>query len=276
MQPGKGAGVLNDKQYAAMAKNAADFIIKNMTMEDGGLFHRYRNGQAALPGNLDDYTFFIHGLIELYQETFEIDYLKKALSLNNYLIEHFLDKENGGFFFTADNSEQVLVRQKEIYDGAIPSGNSFEMLNLLRFSRITGKTDYEGIAAGISKAFNKVVKKAPSGYTQLLCAVHFALGPSYEVLVTGQLDAGDTHELVRALKWAYIPAKVMLYVPTNTDADIKEIAPYTKMYSSEAEKAKVYICIDRECRLPTSNIKEALELLSPVLSRNTNIHTQKR
>ena len=148
-----GARVLGEPAYANAAGRAVDFIFDNMLDSGGRLLHRYRDGEAAIPGNLDDYTFLIHGLLELYETTFEVDYLKKALALNGHLLKHFWDNKNGGFYFTADDGESLLIRQKEIYDGAIPSGNSIAMLNLLRLGRITADSSLEAKAVANRSCF---------------------------------------------------------------------------------------------------------------------------
>ncbi len=260
----KGAGVLNESKYSVEAEKAVAFIINKM-MKGGFLMHRYCDGQAAIPANLDDYAFLIQGLIELYEETFNVDYLKKAVNFNDYLIAHFWDNQLGGFFFTADNVDDTLTRQKEIYDGAIPSGNSVAMMNMLRLSRITGNTDFEDKAAGISRAFYNAVKKTPSNYTQLMCAVHFAIGPSYEVLIAGYPKDKDTVELIKSDSFArvFIPNKVMIFIPPEEDAEIKRIAPFTKNYPVEGEGPRIYICVNHECRLPTDDVKKALDILAP-------------
>ena len=127
----KAAAALNDPAYNTRAKKAADFILKNLQKPDGRLMHRYRDGEAAMQANLDDYAFFTWGLIELYESTFEIRYLKAAVGLNQYQIAHFWDSANGGFFFTPDDGEKLLTRSKEFYDGAIPSGNSVRFVRLI-------------------------------------------------------------------------------------------------------------------------------------------------
>lgn len=259
----KGASLLGENNYRTAAIKAVIFIFNHMTTKDGALLHRYRDGEAALPANLDDYAFLIYGLLELYEDTLETDYLKKAISLNNYLMEHFRDSENGGFFFTAENTEKIFMRQKEIYDGAIPSGNSIAMLNLLRLSRITGNPELEDKAAAIGKAFYHVVRKTPSSHTQLMCAVSFATGTSYEVLVAGYPNNQETAEFLDTLKKVFIPEKVILFIPPEPDAEIKRIAPFTANYASEGGKAKIYICVNRECKLPTDDAKKALEMLAP-------------
>ena len=130
-----GARILDEPVYTDAAKRAVDFIFSCIHSSGEQLRHRYYDGEYAVTANLDDYVFFIQGLLELYETTFDVDYLKNALSLNEYVIKHFWDDKNGGFFFTSDKGESLLVRQKEIYDGAIPSGNSIAMLNLLRLGR---------------------------------------------------------------------------------------------------------------------------------------------
>jgi uncharacterized protein len=148
----KAAQAFNNKEYSETAKKAADFIIKDLITEDGKLLHRYRDGEAGITANADDYAFFIQALLDLYETIFEVKYLKSALKLNEDFIHHFWDRENKGFFFTPDYGEQLIVRQKEIYDGAVPSGNSIAMLNLLRIGRITAKPEFEEMADSINKA----------------------------------------------------------------------------------------------------------------------------
>ena len=198
----QGARVFDEPAYSYAAKRAVDFILSNMLDPNGRLFHRYRDGEAAIPGNIDDYAFLVHGLLELYQTTFETKYLKQALTLNQHLIDHFWDNEHGGFYFTADDGEQLLTRQKEIYDGAVPSGNSIAMLNLLHLSRITGDTTLEEKAAHIGYAFNSEVRQSPSAYTQLMIALNFAVSPSYEVVITGQPSTPDTLEMSLCVEYS--------------------------------------------------------------------------
>jgi hypothetical protein len=259
----KGARVLNEPKYASAAKRAVGFILDNMLASDGRLLHRYRDGEAAIPAYLDDYAFLIHGMLELYETTFEVDYLKKALRLNGYLLEHFWDDKNGGFYFTADDGESLLIRQKEIYDGAIPSGNSVAMLNLLRLGRVTGNSGLEQKAARIGRAFFQNVRQSPSAYTQLMMAVDFAVGPSYEVVITGNPGADDTGELLRAVQREFIPNKVVILIPAEPDSsDISRIAPFTAHWSITDEKATAYVCVNHNCKLPTTNIDTMLSLLN--------------
>lgn len=126
-----------DEKYIQSAENATFFILKNLLLSDGRLLHSYGYEQNKISGNLDDYAFLTWALLELYDSTLKSEYLEKAIKLLSYTSEHFWDKENGGFFFTADDSEKIITRLKEFYDGATPSGNSVAALNLLKLARIT-------------------------------------------------------------------------------------------------------------------------------------------
>ncbi len=259
----KGARVFDEPQYANAAKRAVDFILNNMLTSDGRLLHRYRDGQAALPAYIDDYAFLIYGMLELYETTFEVGCLETALKLNEDLIEHFWDENNGGFYFTADDAESILIRQKEVYDGAIPSGNSAAMLNLFRLGRITANHDLEEKAAQIGRTSSENARQSPLAYTQLLVAVDFAVGPAYEVVIVGDSQASDTREMLKAIRRRFVPNKVVILRPTERELpDIDHIAPWTKYQVSIDDKATAYVCLNYSCQLPTTDISKMLELLN--------------
>ncbi len=259
----KAAQVFDKPLYTDAAKNAVDFILKNMRRTDGRLLHRYRDKQAAILANLDDYAFLIWGLIELYETTFDVSYLKTALNLNRDLIIHFWDNKNGGFYFTPDDGENLLVRQKEIYDGAIPSGNSVAMLNLLRLGRMTANHDFEEKAAQIGKAFSDTATQLPAAHTQLMVALDFAVRPSFEIVIVGNHQGKDTMDILRILRTQFIPNKVILFRPSGQDApDISRIAAFTKNLSSIDGKATVYVCTNYTCKMPITDTRKMLDLLN--------------
>jgi uncharacterized protein YyaL (SSP411 family) len=234
-----------------------------MFSPDGQLLHRFYDGESAVDANLDDYAFLIQGLLELYETTFDVDYLKNALKLNEYLLRHFWDDKNGGFFFASDVSEDLIIRQKEIYDGAVPSGNSIAMLNLLRLGRITGDSNFEQKASGLSRAFSKNVRNVPSAYAQLMVAVDFAVGPSYEVVIAGDQQDVDTKKMLQAIHWKFIPNKIVIFLPTGSDlSGISGISPFTKHQSTIDGKTTAYVCVDYKCKLPTTNINRMLSSLA--------------
>ena len=258
----KGAQALDRPDYAEAARSAADVILATMLTEDGRLLHRYRDGEAAIPAHIDDYAFLIWGLLELYEAIFEGRYLRTALSLNDVLLEHFWDDENGGFYVTADDAEALLVRQKEIYDGAAPSGNSVAMLNLLRLARLTANPDLEEKASAIGRVFSGQVKRAPMAFTQLMTAVDFAIGPSYEVVIAGHSQAEDTIAMLRTLRLPFIPNKVVILHPSGQEeATITPLASFIKQQTAIDGKATAYVCQNTACKLPTTNASEMLAML---------------
>ncbi|MBT7591751.1 MAG: thioredoxin domain-containing protein, partial [Candidatus Scalindua sp.] len=259
----KGAQVFDEPKYAVAAKRAADFILTDMRREDGRILHRYREGHAAILANADDYAFLIWGLLELYETVFDVNYLRTALDLNSELIKYFWDEQDGGFYFTADDAEELIVRQKEIYDGAIPSGNSVAVLNLFRLARITANTDFEDKANKIMLAFSKDVGSSPSGYTQMMVALGFGIGPSYEIVIVGDPEAEDTKDMLNSLGKHFIPYKVVLLKPAGQETpDITRIAEYTEYHSSFDGKATAYVCLDFACKMPVTNTEEMLKLLN--------------
>jgi uncharacterized protein YyaL (SSP411 family) len=259
----KGAQAFDEPEYAEEACRAADIILENMRKPDGRLLHRYRDGQAGVQANLDDYAFLVWGLIELYEAIFNVKYLKVALELTGDMLRHFWDEDGGGLYLTPDDGESLLVRKKEIYDGAIPSGNSVAMLNLLRLGRMTATSDLEEKAARIGSAFSGSVKQLPSAHTQLMVALDFGIGPCYEVVIAGKLQAGDTKAMVRALRAHFLPNKVVLLNPGELESsEIAKLAEFTKNQSSIGGRATAYVCMNHNCKLPTTDINKMLELLN--------------
>ena len=258
----KGANAFNDPAYANAAHKASDFILNNMRDKEGRLFHRNRGGLSSITAFLDDYAFFIWGLIELYQTNFDVQFLQAALELNELLIKHFWDEENGGFFFTPDDGEQLLLRHKEIYDGAIPSGNSVEMLNLLHLGRLTSNPEFEEKAVQTSRIFSNYVEYSPAAFTQMMSAADFALGPTYEVVVVGHPDEDETKTMLKVLRTEFFPNKVILFIPTDKDPSaIFQIAPFTSQMASIQSKTTAYVCKNYSCQQPTTDIDTMLQFI---------------
>jgi uncharacterized protein YyaL (SSP411 family) len=260
----KGAQVLGDDRYADAASRAARFIMNRLRTGSGRLLHRYREGDADITANADDYAFFIWGLLELYGATFDANHLKNAMALASDMIAHFWDSRRGGFYFAPDDGENLIVRKKEVYDGAIPSGNAVAMGNFLRLSRITGNVQYEEIAQGILRVFSGQVKGFPSGYTQFLCSLDFALGPSYEVVVVGPTGGDGTRKMLDLLRTRFMPNKIVLFRPSDEEtSEIDEVADFIRNHVPRDGKATAYVCLGHACKAPTTDADEMLALLEP-------------
>ncbi|MEL6820120.1 MAG: thioredoxin domain-containing protein, partial [Calditrichota bacterium] len=175
---------------------SSEFVLTTMRGKDGRLMHRYREGDIAITGFLDDYAFMIWGLLELYESTFNLKYLEAAAELNQIVLDDFSDTEDGGFFFTSKHAEQLLVRKKDIYDGAIPSGNSVMMLNLLRLAKITGNAEFESIPGQTAKSFAKTISHYPSAQSMSMMALMFASGSSQEIVIAGEPDSDETQAML--------------------------------------------------------------------------------
>ncbi|GBE19111.1 cellobiose 2-epimerase [archaeon BMS3Abin16] len=254
--------VFDDERYVAAAKKAADFILEKMLDSDGRLLHRYKDGEAGIPGFLEDYAFLCWGLIELYETTFDAKYLSHAVAFTNMMILHFWDGVDGGFYHTAADGEELILRKKEVYDGATPSGNSVAMHNLLRLSRLTANADFEARAEAVGRAFSKMVSQYPAGYTYLLSAVDFMVGPSREVVIVGAPDAVDTEAMLNVLRGEYLPNTVVLFKSTNEKAlEITKIAEFTRDHTAIDGKATAYVCTNQACKKPTTDPEEMMKLL---------------
>ena len=259
----KAGNALDRQDYIAYAARASAFVLHNLADGNGRLLKRYRRGKAGLPAHLDDYAFMVWGLIELHQATFEIHYLKNAIALNDRMLKHFWDEQNGGLYMTADDSEKLLVRSKVIYDGAIPSGNSVATMNLMRLAGLTANKEYASRAESILKAFSTQVKQYPAGHTMLMSALEFSLNPSYEVVIVGDPKKTDTQSMLGALKQPFIPQKVVLFRTEDPDAaaDIADISPFTRSMVTRDGQATAYVCQNFACRLPTTSIEQMLKNL---------------
>jgi uncharacterized protein YyaL (SSP411 family) len=258
----KAASALEEPRYALAAKNAADFIWERLREEDGKLLKRYRDGEAGLPAHLDDYAYLVWGFLELYEAIFDPVYLKRAIDLNQMMLSEFWDDQNGGLFFTSEGQADLIVRKKEIYDGAVPSGNSVAAFNLLRIGRMIANPELEEKARLIGSAFSDQVTPVPMGYTQLLSAMIFALGSTYEVVITGDAEGDDTKSMLDALNSTYIPNKVTLFRPIDEKGSIIDgLAEYTANQNSIDGKATAYVCKNYTCSAPTTDINEMLNLL---------------
>jgi len=255
----RAAQAFDEPLYAEAARRAADFALHELRRPDGRLRHAWRDGTPSpAPAHADDYAFLTWGLLELYEAVLEPRYLEAASELNTLLLAHHWDAAAGGLFFTADDGEELLFRQKEAYDGAVPSANSVALLNLLRLSRITGQAALEERAAKLQSALAPQVAQMPIAYTQFLVGLDFALGPSHEVVIAGQLAAEDTRVLLRALRSAFLPNKVVLFRPEDDAAPLTRLAPYTAQHKPIGGRATAYVCTGGACRQPTADPREML------------------
>ena len=252
---------LGEPDMVAAAERAAEFILTRLRDDNGRLLHRWRDGDSLGPAFLDDHAFMIWGLLELYQAGFDLDHLRAARDLLDQAEHHFWDADGGAFFFTPDDGEALLVRQKSFYDGAAPSGNSVMMLNLLRMARITGETRFETMAERIGRAFAGQVRRYPSGFTFMMCALDFATGPAAEIVLAGEPGEANFDALRTVLDRAYLPNAVVLHRSADGAAELADLAPFAAEMGPQDETAAVWVCRNQACEMPTADVERMRELL---------------
>lgn len=249
--------VTRNYEYQKAAKDAVQFIKKNLFVNND-LLHRYRDGEARFEGTLEDYAFLISGLLDLYEATFEIEYLKFAIELNEITVIKFYDNDKSGFFDVGNEVKDVILKTKDSYDGAEPAGNSIQIMNLLRLGYMTDNKDNIEKAELSLKLFSNDLKRLPFSSPQMLCDLSFILNSPKEIIVTGNLDNERTKELVNCIDEIFIPNKVELH----SCAELEKISPFIKNLVSNNGESKVYVCENYQCNLPTNDIKVVIQLLS--------------
>lgn len=258
----KASRVLGNNDYLVSAEKSVKFVYIKLIDENGNLLHRFRDGEAAINAQIDDYAFLIWGLLELYETNFNTDYLKKSIELTKYIMENLWDKENNsGFYFTSSSDSKLISRPKEFYDGAIPSGNSVMYSNLLKLNKLTAESKYLEYSDNLSLAFKSFVDNTPTGFSQFLTGLQFSFGSSYEIIILGDKESDKTKEMIAAINEIFIPNKVVMVIDENNKNELAKIAPFTESYVYNKDETTVFVCKNYVCSLPTSDKEKVIELL---------------
>ena len=254
----KGYRILGETRYRDSAERAAECVLTRMT-RDGRLLRSYRGGKAGTPGYLDDYAFMIDGLLSLFETTFDSKWLDQAVRLNDQVLIHFKDQRDGGFFFAANDAEKLLVRAKDATDSAIPSGNSVELMNLLRLSVLLDRRDYAGEAEEAFRAFGKQLAQAPIRCEQMLGALDFYYRRPREVAIIGTPeDLTGTDALINAAWCAYVPNVVFAAVPGDSShmPELLGKIPLLVGKTPLQGRSAAYVCRNFACQAPTTDPEE--------------------
>jgi uncharacterized protein YyaL (SSP411 family) len=253
----KGYRALGEEVYLKAAQKALAFLLSTLQVKEGRLLRRYREGEAALPGYLDDYAFLAWALVEAYETTFDPAYLEQATALTHAMLQLFWDQENGGFFFTGRENESLITRSKDVQDGALPSGNSVAAFNLLRLGRLTGNALLEEKADALLQAFASQADAYPAAHTQLLQALDFMIGPAQEVVIAGDPSEDTAQTMVELIHRNFFPNQVVLLVPEDeTRARLCALAPFVQDMSPMEGKTTAYVCRGYACQAPLTDPKE--------------------
>ncbi len=254
-----GYQILGDERYREAAERSARFILSELSQDKGLLLRTHRDGKSHLNAYLEDYSYLVTGLIDLYEATFAVKWLKEAERLNQIMIEQFWDDANDSFFFTSKNHETLIVRSKTGYDGATPSGVSMAIHNLLRLDKLLNRPDFREKVEATLDVYYHQIEHSPSGSAQMLCELDFLLSTPKEIAIAGQWESEDTQAALRSIHSRFIPNKVLAFAAD--DEDVTDLIPLLESKIQVDGKATIYVCENYTCKAPTTDLAELTELL---------------
>jgi uncharacterized protein YyaL (SSP411 family) len=247
--------VLGEETYLAAAEKNAAFIRTNLwDAKTKTLYHRWRDGQRDETQLLVAYAFLLSGVLELYEATLQPKHLEFAVDLADSMLAKFYDRERGGFWQSATGSSDLILRLKEDYDGAEPSGNSVAILALLQLSHITDRRDFHDAAEKSLRLFAKRLEDIPQAVPYMLKALDFCLQEPRRAVLAGAPEQSETRRLLLTIHSVYQPNKVVLGTAGLVEAFAKTLAA--------KDGPTVYLCTGNACQPPTSEAGKVKELVS--------------
>ena len=254
----KGYNITGDKKYLDAAVKSSDFIFAHLWDEKNKtLFHRFRDEDVRFNANLDDYAFFVKSLLDLYESTFNETYLQKAMTIADTAIEKFYDKDNYGFFDSEPGASDIILRTKDVYDGAEPSGNAIMIEDFLRLSYFTDNKIYMETAENSIKYFYNEIENLPFSSPQMLNNIIYLLVSPKEILFTGDLQENPLSEMIKYIHGKFLPFKILLHA----DKKAEENSGFIKKIIRDYNSAKFYICENKNCKLPIDNLEDLKKLV---------------
>jgi uncharacterized protein YyaL (SSP411 family) len=252
----RAAGILNEPKYLAAARQATQSLLKELRRPDGRLLHTWRHGKAKLEAYLDDYTYLVNALVSLYQASFEERWIEEAVRLADTVLTHFRDPA-GGFFYTADDHEQLIARHKDLQDGSVPSGNSMAAYALLRLGKLTGRTVYLDAAHQTLGAALGIMERSPAGAGQMLLAADLAVGPAQELVFVGPRDSG----VQIALGTSFLPRTVVAW-RTGQGQPASPLDPLFAGRTTNQNELTLFVCENFSCQTPVTGREAILNAIS--------------
>ena len=260
----RGYSVSGDTKYLQAAKNAVNFIENKLASNDGRLKRTFKDGQSKLNAYLEDYAFYVGGLLDLFAANSKQEYLDKSIRYTDFMLQHFWDDKEGNLFFTSDDHEQLISRTKNFYDLAMPSGNSMAASNLLRLYHYTQNNSYLDRAVRIMKAGSQSAAENPFGFGQMLNSIYLYVKKPVEIAVFSSDDNSNTNNssLVAWLNRQFLPGSVIAIVHPSELAKL-QYYPFFKGREAEGGRETAFVCKDFTCSLPIRSIEELERQLIP-------------
>lgn len=254
------ASVFGRRDYLKTARKAEAFLDRYLRKENGLLFLRWCDGEAAYDGQLDDYAFYCLAMLSLYRATFSDDYLRKAIQAASHMISLFYDVQHGGFFLYSKKSEKLIARPKELYDGALPSGNSAALQVLSMLYSMTGDSRYRDFMDQTFACFSADLSANPSAYCSALMVLSGQFLTSRQLVITSKKESlpGEIQKLLSK----YHPLDLAVLVKTEQNKDyLASIAPFTEEYPVQSDKVSCYLCQNQTCSAPVYDARSLHDLL---------------
>jgi len=266
----RAAQVFDDAGYLNAARSAAGFVQARMYDSKTNLLkRRYRQGEAAIDGLLEDYVFLVQGLLDLYEASFDVKWLSWAVGLQEQQDHLFGDAKSGAYFSTPEGAPAILVRIKDDYDGAEPSPNSVAAMNLLRLWQVTDRKAWRDAADAIFRALSTQLTQGGSSVPQLAVALAFSVSKPRQIVIAGDPDASDTRALLRLVHDRFLPNKILLLADGGSGQErIARWLPFVGSMSRRDGRATIYVCENYACRLPTPDLRLAASLLDAAPRRD--------
>jgi len=254
--------VFHESRYTEAARRCVAFILQKLKTPEGRLLHRWREGEAAIEGFLDDYVFFLLALYELYETVYDVCYLEECRSLLVWLKNLFHDEREGGFFFTAGDGEKLFTRQKPGYDGALPSGNSMAVHVLARLGRLLRDTKVEALARETLEMLSGLIEAHPAGYPLALSGLDFLQGPSSEIVITGERGDPVVEEWLSEAAELFLNRAVILFKPLSGGDRLDRLIP--GLPESRNSQSAAFVCRDFTCEQPVFTAEAFLQKLEKI------------
>jgi len=243
---------LAEKKYLERALKNYDFISKELEKKEGGLYHTWKDGKASINGFLEDYCFYIDALIELYQVTFDENYLYKATRFTEYTIENFYDEKNGLFFFTSKKDRKLIARKTDLHDTVIPSSNSTMANVLYKLGHLADKPDYIDISELMYRTVRNDMVKYPSSYTNWgILGIRHSRN-HYNVAITGK----EFEAMASGLRKQYLPN--ILIAASGSESGLPLLED-----RFEDAKTRIFVCSGKSCKLPVEKVEDAMAIINP-------------
>jgi uncharacterized protein YyaL (SSP411 family) len=257
----RGSQLLNDSRYLESAVRAAKFLRTHL-YDEKMLFRSYREGRGGVEGFADDYAFVIQGLLDLYEASFDVDWLKFAVELQEAQDRLFLDEANGGYFSTSGKDKNVVLRMKDDNDSAEPAASSVSALNLLRLAQIRNDKRLEERGRKTIEAFSPTLSRFPSAMPQMLVALDYSSSKPRQIVVAGKIDNKETKALLAEVHRHFLPNKILLLADENSQKYLGENNEAIRAMSMVAGKPAAYVCENFTCKAPVTDPQALDALLS--------------